>query len=180
MSSQPSSTLRTGSPGILAASLASCLLLAACSGHQARLSEPARESVQQRSQAPSPAARARTAGEQAAVVAVRQVGVPYRYGGNSVNGFDCSGLVQYAYSAAGKRLPRTTAELWQQMRPVPDQDLEIGDVLFFNIEGKVSHVGLYLGSGRFVHAPATGREVTIADLHGDFYRSALIRGGRPL
>jgi cell wall-associated NlpC family hydrolase len=66
------------------------------------------------------------------------------------------------------------------MRPVPDQDLEIGDVLFFNIEGKVSHVGLYLGSGRFVHAPATGREVTIADLHGDFYRSALIRGGRPL
>jgi cell wall-associated NlpC family hydrolase len=65
------------------------------------------------------------------------------------------------------------------MEPVPDRDLEVGDVLFFNIEGKVSHVGLYLGSGRFVHAPATGREVTIAELDSDFYRNAFIRGGRP-
>jgi cell wall-associated NlpC family hydrolase len=113
------------------------------------------------------------------VVAVRQVGVPYRYGGNSTKGFDCSGLVQYAYAAAGKQLPRTTGDLWQQMQPVSDREVAVGDLLFFRIEGKVSHVGLYLGSRRFVHAPATGREVTVADLDSDFYRRAFIGGGRP-
>lgn len=118
-------------------------------------------------------------GERAAVVAVGQVGIPYRYGGNTVSGFDCSGLVQYAYASAGKRLPRTTADLWRHTRPVPGGDLEVGDVLFFDIEGKVAHVGLYLGQRRFVHAPASGREVTIEDLDSAFYRQAFIRGGRP-
>ncbi|MEX0976371.1 MAG: C40 family peptidase [Woeseia sp.] len=113
------------------------------------------------------------------MTAVRQVGVPYRYGGNSAAGFDCSGLVQYAYASAGKKLPRTTSDLWRQTQPVAGHQLEVGDVLFFNIEGKVSHVGLYLGSGRFVHAPASGREVTIAELDSAYYRSAFIRGGRP-
>jgi cell wall-associated NlpC family hydrolase len=180
MSSQPSSSLRTRSPGILAASLASCLLFAACSGHETRTGEAAREPVRQSPPLRPPAPRTLTVGEEAAVVAVRQVGAPYRYGGNGVDGFDCSGLVQYAYSAAGKPLPRTTGDLWRQMQPIAHPDLEVGDVLFFNIEGKVSHVGLYLGSGRFVHAPSTGREVTIADLGSDFYRDAFIRGGRPL
>jgi cell wall-associated NlpC family hydrolase len=110
---------------------------------------------------------------------VRQVGVPYRYGGNTTGGFDCSGLVQYAYASAGKRLPRTTADLWRHTHPVPGEDLEVGDVLFFDIEGKVAHVGLYLGQRRFVHAPASGREVTIEDLDSAFYRQAFIRGGRP-
>jgi len=87
--------------------------------------------------------------------------------------------VQFAYAKAGRKMPRTTGELWREMPPVPDQDLEVGDVLFFNIEGKVSHVGLYLGSRRFVHAPSSGREVTIASLDSDFYREAFIRGGRP-
>jgi len=172
------------SPGILGASLASCLLFAACSSHEPRTGEPAQEPVPQGRQPHSPrlappATKTLTVGEQAAVAAVRQVGVPYRYGGSGVDGFDCSGLVQHAYSAAGKKLPRTTGDLWRQMQPVRHQDLAVGDVLFFNIEGKVSHVGLYLGSGRFVHAPSTGREVTIADLDSDFYGAAFIRGGRP-
>lgn len=128
---------------------------------------------------PEGQAQARSVGERAAVVAVRQVGVPYRYGGNTVSGFDCSGLVQYAYAHAGKRLPRTTADLWRDARPVPGKDLEVGDVLFFDIEGKVAHVGLYLGQRRFVHAPASGRQVTIEDLDSAFYRQAFVRGGRP-
>lgn len=140
-------------------------------------------------QAPNPTADERrdprrpattqTVGQRAAVVAVRQVGVPYRYGGNTVNGFDCSGLVQYAYANAGKQLPRTTADLWREARPVYAENLEVGDVLFFDIEGKVGHVGLYLGERRFVHAPASGREVTIEDLDSAFYRQAFVRGGRP-
>lgn len=118
-------------------------------------------------------------GEQAAAVARGQVGVPYRYGGSSVRGFDCSGLVQYAYAAAGKRLPRTTGAMWRATRAVPRDDLRVGDLLFFSIEGKMSHVGLYLGDGRFVHAPSSGRHVTVASLDSVFYRGAFLRGGRP-
>lgn len=174
------SSNRTGGPGMMAAMTVLALSLAACSGQEQREAWTAGKPVAVSRTQPSPAASTiRTAGEQAAVVAVRQVGVPYRYGGDSVSGFDCSGLVQYAWSAAGKKVPRTTGEQWRQMQPVAQGDLEPGDVLFFNIEGKVSHVGLYLGSRRFVHAPESGREVTIADLDSEFYRRAFIRGGRP-
>ena len=117
-------------------------------------------------------------GRQAAAVALEQVGAPYRYGGASPDGFDCSGLVQYAYSRAGVSVPRTTGQLWSTAKPVGQQDLEAGDLLFFSIEGKMSHVGLYLGERRFVHAPQSGRSVTVASLDAPFYRSALIRAGR--
>ena len=113
------------------------------------------------------------------MIAVGQVGVPYRYGGRSRDGFDCSGLVNYAYAKAGMTVPRTTRGLWRELRPVAWEDLEVGDVLFFDIAGKASHVGLYIGRGRFVHAPSTGREVTIADLDSAYYRRAFMRGGRP-
>lgn len=113
-------------------------------------------------------------------MAVRQLGVPYRYGGNGNNdgGFDCSGLVHYAYKHAGLDIPRTTRTLWQAARPVRKSDLVVGDLLFFSIEGKISHVGMYIGKRRFVHAPSSGREVTIAELDSDFYQNAFLRGGR--
>jgi cell wall-associated NlpC family hydrolase len=120
-----------------------------------------------------------TIGAQAATVAVRQIGVPYRYGGSTVRGFDCSGLAQYAYAQVGKRIPRTTGEQWRKLSAVPKNKLQVGDLLFFKIDGSVSHVGLYLGKNRFVHAPSSGREVSIADLNSAFYRRAFIRGGRP-
>ncbi len=64
--------------------------------------------------------------------------------------------------------------------PVSSSDMQAGDVLFFSIEGKMSHVGLYLGDGRFVHAPSTGKTVSVESLSSAFYRDALIRGaGRP-
>ena len=121
----------------------------------------------------------RHTGEQAATVAVRQLGVPYRYGGSTTQGFDCSGLVQFAYAAAGMHIPRTTAQQWQQLQPIRKDKLRVGDLLFFDIDGKIAHVGLYLGSRRFVHAPATGRAVTIAELDSGYYRQAFVRGGRP-
>lgn len=119
------------------------------------------------------------AADQAVSVAMQQVGVPYRYGGASPRGFDCSGLVFYAYSKVGQPVPRTTATLWAQTQPVARGDLRAGDILFFRIAGKMSHVGLYLGDDQFVHAPSSGKVVAVASLRSDFYRSALIRAGRP-
>ena len=155
-------------PGKSALPLLVLCLLSACAH------EPARRTPASATTSPG-----RSPAEQAAIVAVRQVGVPYRYGGTTTRGFDCSGLVQYAYAGAGKRIPRTTAAQWRNMIPVPANELRVGDLLFFRIGGRISHVGLYLGSGRFVHAPSTGREVTIAELDADFYRKAFVRGGRP-
>jgi cell wall-associated NlpC family hydrolase len=118
-------------------------------------------------------------GERAAAVALRQVGVPYRYGGSSPGGFDCSGLVYYAYANVGKQLPRTTAGLWSGLQPVAADGIRTGDLLFFRIEGKMAHVGLYVGNGRFVHAPSSGRSVSVERLGSEFYSKAFIRGGRP-
>lgn len=120
-----------------------------------------------------------SAAQKAAAIAVQQLGVRYRYGGSSPAGFDCSGLVHYAYANSGKHIPRTTAAQWQTMRPVASNDLQIGDILFFRIEGKLSHVGMYIGDGEFVHAPSTGNVVSVASLRSEFYQQALIRAGRP-
>ena len=119
-----------------------------------------------------------TVGERAAAVALRQVGVPYRFGGSSPAGFDCSGLVHYSYASAGLAIPRTTAALWARMAPVDARSMRTGDLLFFDIQGKMSHVGIYVGDERFVHAPSTGKRVSVDSLDAEFYRRALIRGGR--
>lgn len=116
--------------------------------------------------------------ERAAAIALQQVGASYRYGGASPAGFDCSGLVQYAYRRAGKQLPRTTGQLWDSAGTVPYSDLQVGDLLFFRFDGKLSHVGIYVGDERFVHAPSTGKRVSVDSLDAGFYRRALIRGGR--
>jgi len=162
------------------ASLAVTLFVTACSSQPPRSTAAAVPQVMSRPQ-PTPVHRGarRTLGESAAVVATRQVGVPYQYGGSTTRGFDCSGLINYAYATAGKAMPRTTSGLWRELKPVAANHLQVGDVLFFEIEGKMSHVGLYLGERRFVHAPSSGKTVTVASLDSSFYRRALIRGGRP-
>lgn len=114
----------------------------------------------------------------AARFALWQEGAPYRYGGASPSGFDCSGLVHYAYGLAGKSVPRTTADLHRRARPVQRHSLESGDLVFFNIDGKVSHVGIYLDGDRFIHAPRTGRMVSVESLESEFYRRAFLGGGR--
>lgn len=130
---------------------------------------PARETV----------VRSQSVGEKAAAIAYQQVGVPYRYGGATTRGFDCSGLIHFAYARAGKPVPRTSRGLWSSTMSVRREELQVGDLLFFDIEGKMSHVGLYLGNQKFVHAPSTGRTVSIEKLSSPFYAAAFIRGGRP-
>jgi len=109
--------------------------------------------------------------------AMQMMGTPYRYGGSTPEGFDCSGLVQYAYRSAGLRVPRTTREQLAASAPVRLGEAAPGDLLFF--QGKTSsHVGIYLGDGRFVHAPFTGRNVEIGSIDQPYYRDNFVRAGR--
>jgi len=155
---------------------------AACSSNQAtraEFSSPSSAVINQAQGAVGRNSDRSAVARRAAAVALEQVGVPYRYGGSTPSGFDCSGLVHYSYANAGRSIPRTTAGLWANLAPVDTRQIRTGDLLFFSISGKMSHVGMYLGDGRFVHAPSTGRVVAVESLDSDYYRRALIRAGRP-
>ena len=105
--------------------------------------------------------------------AISLVGTPYRYGGNTPEGgFDCSGLVNYVYrDVLDLRLPRTSRELAGVQGPrIPPIQLASGDLVFFGTSGQVSHVGIYVGEGRFVHAPNRGGTVRLDRLDGAWWR----------
>lgn len=116
-----------------------------------------------------------------AELAMGMVGTRYRYGGmDPTEGFDCSGLVVYAYGQAGYRVPRTSQELFRAARKIAVAEANPGDLMFFQDQAKLSHVGIYLGDGQFVHAPASGRTVAIADLGSPYYQEHLVAVGRLL
>jgi peptidoglycan DL-endopeptidase CwlO len=115
-------------------------------------------------------------GERAATIALRAVGVPYRWGGESPrSGFDCSGLVRWTYLRLGIELPHSSYALYGSGTRVARARMKPGDVLFFSGLG---HVGLYLGDGRMVHAPETGKVVEVVTLAGSHYGSGLIGARR--
>ena len=114
--------------------------------------------------------RKRTLGERAARIALREVGVPYRWGGSSPAGFDCSGLVYWTYRRLGVSLPHSSYALAELGRPVRRSRIRPGDLLFFYGNG---HVGLYVGRGRMVHAPHAGKSVEVVRLARSGYGSAL-------
>jgi cell wall-associated NlpC family hydrolase len=124
---------------------------------------------------PAPAAPSYTpppassVGAAAASAAMSQIGTPYVWGGASPGGFDCSGLVVWAYAQAGvSGLPHLTYSLWNAGAHVSESDLQPGDLVFFAGE---SHVGIYVGGGNFVHAPHTGDFVKVSSLSG-YYAGA--------
>ena len=110
--------------------------------------------------------------------AMQMVGVPYRWGGSTPEGFDCSGLVQYAYSNAGLRLPRTAAGQMDASSPLTLEKAEAGDLLFFRDGSHTSHVAIYLGQGRFVHAPTGGKTVSLDSFGNAYWRMRFARAGR--
>lgn len=123
-----------------------------------------------------PVRRKRTLGERAARIALRAVGVPYRWGGASPeSGFDCSGLIYWAYSQLGVEVPHSSYALAATGRRVPRSRLRPGDVLIFSGYG---HAGLYIGRGRMVHAPQSGRVVEVVRLGRSHYGSRLVLARR--
>jgi cell wall-associated NlpC family hydrolase len=110
------------------------------------------------------------AGVQAARFALGQMGTPYVWGGEAPGAFDCSGLVQWAYRQAGLGVPRVAADQALVGVGVARDDLHPGDVVFFaDASGYVHHDGLYVGAGRFVHAPHTGDVVKVSSLEEPGY-----------
>ena len=130
---------------------------------------------------PAPAVSAAEYEEGTAIAgfAAALVGSPYHFGGADAGGFDCSGLALYVHEQVGLAIPRTAAEQLRAARPVPLAQLSPGDLVFFRIHSRhVNHVGVYMGEGRFVHAPHAGRAVTYADLSNGYYARHLAGAGR--
>lgn len=149
---------RAGAWGVLAVAL---LALAACAGH-ARGRGPRSDT-----------------GAAMAALAISLVGAPYHFGGADAAGFDCSGLALYVHERVGLTIPRTAREQQRAAHPVPLARLAPGDLVFFHVHARrVDHVGIYAGSGRFIHAPRPGSPVAYGDLSDDYYRARLVSAGR--
>jgi len=145
------------------------LLLAACGGH-----ERVRHGDASTARAwPVVAPEDPAAANAVLMRAISLVGTPYRYGGNTPeSGFDCSGLVNYVYrDMLDLQLPRTSRALaeWQGPRIATDR-LAAADLVFFGNGDAVSHVGIYVGEGRFVHAPSSGGTVRLDRIDGIYWR----------
>lgn len=109
-------------------------------------------------------------------------GTPYRMGGNDPDeGLDCSGFVKYSFSSIGIELPRTSREMYHATERVSRNELQPGDLLFFKTGRRsrsINHVAIYLGNGRFIHAPRSGRNVSIDTLERGYWRERFVAGGR--
>jgi len=108
-------------------------------------------------------------------IALQYLGVPYVWGGASPSGFDCSGLTMYAYAKVGVYLPHNAAMQYGMGSAVSQSQLAPGDLVFFS---GLSHVGMYIGGGRFVHAPHTGDVVKISSLSESWYAATYVGARR--
>lgn len=167
-------------PGVL------LLLLTACAGSAHRSQPTFKASHSALANLPPRAPSAASADEANDILfrAIGLVGTPYRWGGNTPSGgFDCSGLVDYIYRTAARiTLPRTSHDMASMDgRKVSRMtQLASGDLVFFDINGAISHVGVYVGKGRFVHAPNSGGTVRLDDLDGPYWGNHFAYGKRVL
>ena len=132
--------------------------------------------LQQAQTAPSTSARIKTVLQRAFAL----LGTPYRWGGTSPErGFDCSGLVGYVFRSIGIELPRVSRAMANEGTAVADRNaLSEGDLVFFGKRGRVDHVGIYIGEGKFLHAPRTGRDVTVSSLSTGYWSQKYLQARR--
>jgi len=170
----------------LAALLLALGLLAACASAPRKPQPTFKASHSTLSELPARAPSPASAAEANDILfrAIALVGTPYRWGGNTpAGGFDCSGLVDYIYQAAiGRRLPRSSRDMAAMDGHTVQRmtQLASGDLVFFASSGDISHVGVYVGKGRFVHAPNSGGTVRLDDIDGPYWRDHFAYGKRLL
>ena len=108
----------------------------------------------------------------------RYRGTPYRYGGTSAQGFDCSGFINAAYrEGLGQQLPRTTAHMLRTGQAVDPEQIRPGDLIFFRIRGKEQHAGIYMGDDQFIHA-STSAGVTLSALTNNYWKNRFSQARR--
>ncbi|QDA58441.1 NlpC/P60 family protein [Thermomonas aquatica] len=132
--------------------------------------------LQQAQASPSTSSRIKTVLQRAFAL----LGTPYRWGGTSPErGFDCSGLVGYVFRSIGVDLPRVSRAMAHEGTAITDRSaLAEGDLVFFGKRGKVDHVGIYIGEGKFLHAPRTGRDVTVSTLSTGYWSQKYLEARR--
>lgn len=165
---------------------AAIALMSACAGTPHRKQPTFKSSHSSLADLPARAPSAASAGEANDILfrAIGLVGTAYHWGGNTpAGGFDCSGLIDYIYrTAAGIQLPRTSHDMasMDKLKVRKMTQLASGDLVFFAINGGISHVGVYVGKGRFVHAPNSGGTVRLDDIDGPFWGDHFAYGRRIL
>lgn len=163
-----------------AEALGALLIAAALAGCAGAPRQPPRPAERATAVAPAPRPEL-SLGSAVAELAVGMVGARYRYGGaDPAEGFDCSGLVYYAYTQAGFRVPRTSREQFRAAHKIALDRAGPGDLIFFQDQAKLSHVAIYLGDRQFVHAPASGQRVSVASIDSPYYQQHLVGVGRLL
>lgn len=112
-------------------------------------------------------------------VALDMRGKPYSYNGSTPNGFDASGLVYYSHKQVDLDIPRSFKEQFEQSKQIAKNKIRPGDLLFFSLgTDQPNHVGIYLGSNKFIHAPPTGHKVIMSDIRSKKWSAKFVRGGR--
>jgi len=157
-------------------------ILAGCAGGSHR---PAPSGLDYEALMATPAQPLSDARRQVVVKAKSLLGAPYQYGGRSPKGFDCTGFVQYVFSrSVDVSLPRRSVEQIQAGKAVEAREIQPGDLVYFKVEEDRSpnslHIGIYLGKGRFIHAPSTRGVVNIQSLGDDYWRTRFLGGRRIL
>ena len=164
-------TMRHGRASGFSGLMAAVVLAAGCAGTPTVPAPPTTEPQSGAGKARGPVAE----------LALSMVGTPYRYGGaDPTTGFDCSGLVYYTFTKNGHDVPRTSQAQFAAARQITLAEAAAGDLLFFRDQEKLSHVGIYLGDGEFVHAPSSGDSVRVARIDPPYYQTHLIAVGRLL
>ena len=127
-------------------------------------------------------AKAKKTSQHVTQKAKQMLHMPYRWGGTTPRGFDCSGLVQYTYNRVGIKLPRTAAQQYRAVSKVKRKHMAKGDLIFFHTPRRgryVNHVGIYMGNNSFIHAPGRGKRVQLSNL-SRYWKSKIVGVGRTI